>query len=544
MIGKQINYKQANKLIILILVFSFVFIVFSAVSAVSADPSVIYVGYGNDAWDGQSAVWNGTSGPKSTIQNATGTVLDGGTIFIANGLYTVTSNNNIVIKKNMTIIGQSRADTIITGVNSGSLCYIKSGQNVVIQNLTFKDGSTVSYSTGYGGAIDNNGNLIVDNCIFTNNTAESVFYSQITGYGGAIYNSGGTLTVTDSIFAGNKAWYGGAIYSYGPSTVKNCNFTGNTAEFYNETTGGSSIITIGGSSTSNIIGGSGGAISNGGTSTITGNTFVGNTANINGGAIWNNGALNAHFNRIVGNTASQGSAICNLGGSTVNATLNWWGSNANPSGRVYGNVNVSKWLVLTLTADMANIKTNGTSTIKVDLLHDSQGGYHDPASGHVPNGICVNFATTLGTIGGQSSTINGIAQSILKGVPVASVTTVSAKIDNQNVTKILDTVPPTVAATSPKNNAAGVSRTSTISIRLSENISKSSNWSKIYIKNLKTGTKCKITAWISGNHLYIKTNSERSAYTSYQVYIPASAVKDSASNNLAAAYSFKFKTGK
>ncbi|MCZ3366943.1 MULTISPECIES: Ig-like domain-containing protein [Methanobacterium] len=108
----------------------------------------------------------------------------------------------------------------------------------------------------------------------------------------------------------------------------------------------------------------------------------------------------------------------------------------------------------------------------------------------------------------------------------------------------IDKTAPKVAATSPKNGAAGVSRTATISIRLSENILKSSNWSKIYIKNLKTCAKYKITAWVSGNHLYIKTNSKRAAYTWYQVYIPAAAIKDSAGNNLAATYAFKFKTGK
>ena len=205
-------------------------------------------------------------------------------------------------------------------------------------------------------------------------------------------------------------------------------------------------------------------------------------------------------------------------------------------------MNVSKWLILTLTADIASIKTNGTSTIKADLLHDSQGGYHDPASGHVPNGIRVNFATTLGTISGQSSIINGIAQSSLKGIPVASVTTVSAKIDNQNVTKILDTIPPKVISTNPSNGATGVSRTATIAIKFSENIKSSTNWSKIYMKNLTTGKIVTITTSITGNTLYIKMSLSRLRNNTYQIYIPAAAVKDNANNNLTAAYSFKFKS--
>ena len=107
----------------------------------------------------------------------------------------------------------------------------------------------------------------------------------------------------------------------------------------------------------------------------------------------------------------------------------------------------------------------------------------------------------------------------------------------------LDKTAPTISATSPINGATGVARSKTVSIRLSENVLKSTNWSQVYIKNLKTGTKCKASITISGNHIYI-TTSKKAALTSYQVYIPASAVKDAAGNTLAKAYTFKFKTGK
>jgi FOG: PKD repeat len=108
----------------------------------------------------------------------------------------------------------------------------------------------------------------------------------------------------------------------------------------------------------------------------------------------------------------------------------------------------------------------------------------------------------------------------------------------------IDKTAPKVSAICPTSSAAGVLRTKTVSIRLSESILKGVNWSKVYIKNLKSGQKCKATIWISGNHIYISTNSKKAALTWYQVYIPAAAIKDSAGNNLAAAYTFKFKTGK
>lgn len=106
----------------------------------------------------------------------------------------------------------------------------------------------------------------------------------------------------------------------------------------------------------------------------------------------------------------------------------------------------------------------------------------------------------------------------------------------------IDKTAPKVSSTSPKNGVTGVSRTCTIAIRLSENIKASINWSKIIVKN-KYGKTVSITKWISGNMLYIKTNNKRTSYSYYTVYIPASALKDSAGNN-AAGYTFRFKTGR
>lgn len=108
---------------------------------------------------------------------------------------------------------------------------------------------------------------------------------------------------------------------------------------------------------------------------------------------------------------------------------------------------------------------------------------------------------------------------------------------------VIDKSAPKVSSTYPKNKATGVSRTKTMYIKFSESIKSSVNWSKVYVKNLRTGKKVSISKWISGNILYIKTG-KRSAYTWYQVYIPSYAIKDRAGNNLASRYSFTFKTGR
>lgn len=917
MIKGQMTYKHANRLLILVLLFSFAFILLSTVNTVSADSSVIYVNDsgGNDDWNGQSIEWiiDTLSGPKKSIKNATGTVSEGGTVNIADGVYSEENNTNIIINKNMTIKGQSKDGTIINGSDSAQIFLIQSGVNVTIHNLTLansmagddenmgyggvienygtltvKNSIFTSNTAMFGGAVYNGGNLTVNDCIFTDNGAyiggaisnfgtlnvnSSNFSGNIADLGGAIANIGnltvinagfinntanlvggaiytdggtsitpltvsdsnftdntamfggaicndengtlnvfkstfadniasnndyndpyeggaiwnvGTLTVNDSAFAGNIADYGGAISNYGNLTVTNGTFTSNNAIFmggaisnygysiingshfianqvfvsvggaiynlYNLTINGSDFanntafaggaiynednLNINGSNFTNNTAtyDSGGAVYNRyGTLNVFCSTFTGNTAKGNwlsrGGAIHNDSILNVNKTTFDGNVASWGGAIynfnehpwnisdstftgnnatsaggavytrgnlnvensifnsnnggsnggaiwgcatlnirgttfdsniasfggaiytlaalninfCQIVGNTpqdiynplnyynehapIDANYNWWGSNDNPSERIYG-ATVIKWLVLTVISNPGTIKAGDISNITAYLTYDNDGNYHDPTLGHVPDGIKVNFETTLGTIN-DSTTVNGIAQSILKGGTKQGTAIVSAAVDSQivNTFVIVDATPPTVHAnstgglfntsqrvlltanddldpnpeiyysvnngvtwnhqaktvtlnltlgktvlmfyakdsagnnctiqtltynidtirpkvisTSPKNGAIRVSRTSTIAIKLSENIKASINWSKIVVKN-RYGKAVSISKWISGNILYIKTKYRRSSYSYYTVYIPASALKDSAGNN-AAGYTFRFKTGR
>jgi len=105
----------------------------------------------------------------------------------------------------------------------------------------------------------------------------------------------------------------------------------------------------------------------------------------------------------------------------------------------------------------------------------------------------------------------------------------------------IDKIAPKVSATSPSNKRTKVSKTSTIIIKFSENIYTSTYWSKIYVKNLNKNKKISISKKLSSKTLTIKT-SKRSSKTKYQVYIPGGSVKDTAGNNIAAHYSFNFKT--
>jgi methionine-rich copper-binding protein CopC len=99
---------------------------------------------------------------------------------------------------------------------------------------------------------------------------------------------------------------------------------------------------------------------------------------------------------------------------------------------------------------------------------------------------------------------------------------------------------PDVKTTDPAENSTKIPISYPITITFDENIKAGANYSGIYLKNLASGSKISITKTIVGNTLII--NSNKLYFTSYQVYLPEGAVKNSVSNSLISAYSFKFTT--
>jgi uncharacterized repeat protein (TIGR01451 family) len=417
------------KIPLLLLVGVVLFSGVGAVSAASTGNSTIYVNTeGDDTWDGLSPVYNTTSGPKKTITNATGTVAINGTVYIAPGTYT---ESGITINKNMTITGENQKNTIINGQHSeNSIFKIVQGITVNINNLTLTNNTANLIGAIYNEA----GVLTVINCTFTNNTET---------YGGAIGNYGGSLTVINSTFTNNTASRdGGAIWSYaGDSTVTNCTLTNNTASR------------------------DGGAIwGYWGSLTVISCTFTNNTASHDGGAIWDSvtegSKVVVHFNRIVGNSPNTSEIYSFYG--IVDATLNWWGSNENPSIYVStgttGIVNVTSWLVLNATVNPISVMDGGNSLVTVDLLYDNGGNYHDPINGHVPDGTPVTFTATNGDVNSTSTLINGQATALFTANR-AGTASINTTIDSQTLTKQLTITPAAYlylnTTTSKKNPTAG-----------------------------------------------------------------------------------------
>jgi hypothetical protein len=119
------------------------------------------------------------------------------------------------IKKNVTIVGNG--DTVERSTAAGTpefrLFAVASGGSLTLQNLTLQNGYY-----NQGGAIHNQGTLVLSQVTVRDNTAEG-----LPGDGGGIW-SNGSLTATNSTFNSNVALgdygysaFGGAIYIAGGS---------------------------------------------------------------------------------------------------------------------------------------------------------------------------------------------------------------------------------------------------------------------------------------------------------------------------------------
>ena len=234
--------------------------------------------------------------------------------------------------------------------------------------------------------VGNDFTVTIKNLMFSNGNATS------SGSGGAIVSSG-TLNLNNCTFINNTAEiHGGAIYTNHPLNISGCTFTGNTAKY-------------------------GGAIR---------------------GISYDPYTFTVHFSSFVNNTATTGNAIyCDNHGS-VNAENNWWGSNNPDFGSlVNGTVDYSPWMVLNITSNTATIKKGGNAAITVNMLYDSDGTYHNPASGHVPDGADVSFTGTLGSLNPTGSTlIDGQAASVFTA-NAAGVAVVKATVDDETVQTVI-----------------------------------------------------------------------------------------------------------
>lgn len=315
---------------------------------------------------------NDFGGLKDALKNATGpsvTVKLGSDISATAAITTGGSNT----PKSVTILGEGKKYT------STTLAFdVKPNTTLTLNNITL---DTIKHASSWGGAMYNEGTLILDNVTFNKNIAQtpkavgggamalvatngnavsttiknSTFTNNSTesnpvyeNNGGAIYVYGtsglvgdNTLKISDSLFESNHTnKTGGAIgvNNLGPSNfeieIKDTTFTKNNSTGYggaiDVTTGGTGKVTI--NLDNATFNGNESKESDGGaiayekgniTSNIINSTFTNNTAN-NGGAIYN-GIKNLEISNTIfdgnkTNDGGKGGAIYNAGNISLNQT--------------------------------------------------------------------------------------------------------------------------------------------------------------------------------------------------------------------------------
>ena len=208
-----------------------------------------------------------------------------------------------------------------------------------------------------------------------------------------------------------------------------------------------------------------------------------------------------------------------------------------------GNVTVTPWLVLNVTVDPNTILNGGNSTVTVDLQHDSNGTYHDPNEGHVPDGIPITFTGTLGNLNQTSTTLlNGQATSLFTAKSaVTAKANITATIDNYSASTpitVNSRSPPTVTVVDPANGAVNVAINKVIRVTFNESIIKGTGWIELVTSN---GSVVPSTWSISGNVLTVNVNSTLIHGIKYMVLIHTGSVTDLA-GNIVAGYVSRFTT--
>ncbi|MCB0048646.1 MAG: Ig-like domain repeat protein, partial [Caldilinea sp.] len=268
-----------------------------------------------------------------TLRGAVANLCAGGTVTFDAALDNQTialSSGQIAITKTVTIDGPGAAKLAVSGSNASRVFDIGASGVVTLTALTVRDGSAADV----GGGIRNNGRLTLSAAAIVSNTAGT--------YGGGIGNgTGAAVTITASTIATNTAVYGGGGVSTGiggVTTISSSTLTANAiATTESVTSGGGAIfgangsmLTVSDSTLSfNRASGSegGGAIDANGPLTITGSSFISNTAATYGASEGQGGAVsfggNNLYTAVISGTTFLSNTAYNRGGALYvgNGTL-------------------------------------------------------------------------------------------------------------------------------------------------------------------------------------------------------------------------------
>jgi len=260
-----------------------------------------------------------------TIQAGINAASPGDTVLIADGTYQGTGNVSLDYGgKSITVASQNGAARTIIDCQSqpgpaGVIFHSSEPAGAKLQGVTITNGTN---ARGAGIAITGSSPTIAG-CVFTGNAGSS-------SGGGLFANSSSHPTITNCIFVNNISGQGGGMDAEGRVTVTGCTFIGNTADndaggaYFGGADAVGSVITgctFNGNSAVNY--GGGGVYSVNRLNALTNCLFVGNivpsNSAVNGGGFAGEGALtNCTF---TGNTASAGAAVYSNGNTTVTNSI-------------------------------------------------------------------------------------------------------------------------------------------------------------------------------------------------------------------------------
>ncbi len=337
------------------------------------------------------------------------------------------------VKPNTTLtLNNITLDTIKHGSSWGGAMYNEG--TLILDNVTFNNNTAKTKNAVGGGAmalVATNGNPVsttIKNSTFTNNSTETIHSSGNNGGAIYVYGTSGlvgdnTLKISDSLFESNHTnKTGGAIgvNNLGPSNfeieIKDTTFTKNNSTGYggaiDVTTGGTGKVTINldhATFNSNESKSDGGAIAyekGNITSNIINSTFTNNTAN-NGGAIYNGiknlTISNTIFDGNKTNDGGKGGAIYNAGNISLNQTEFKQSTDtiymANDSAAVFSGTNTLNGSISSENAT-SKIKNKGTLILNAD--NSGYTGTYTQESGQTD----VNASSTF--FGGETTIADGV----------------------------------------------------------------------------------------------------------------------------------------
>jgi hypothetical protein len=368
---------------------------------------------------------------QAILNSASGDIIN----FAVTNVITLT-NGQLRITNSLAIYGPGPTNLVLNGFGT-RIFEIESNATVRISDLTIRNGFADDLNYSAGGAIYNEGDLTVFNCLFAMNRttgrpgashqpgSSEAAQPGKDGYGGAIFNIG-RLVVSNSLFLGNLARggqggggngsqpggnaSGGAIYNSGFLFLLCNTFCTNDASGGD---GGSISPFYTGSQGASGGRGTGGGIFNNGSAYVVCNTFCGNlvsggngTAGIQGGGPYMGGqgggggyALGGGLYNVDGvmfltnNTVVSNRVVGGNGGNGGNRGIDspWLGGNGGPGGDAQGGglYNSGRTFI-----SKANTLTRNATVAGLGSLGGSGGGIVGPPGNTLGGGLFDGSSTS------------------------------------------------------------------------------------------------------------------------------------------------------